>query len=231
MTATCDAYLQGFAVRITKLDTCGVPVGGACGMVVSEGFIKVEIESDEADGEEIEQTLANGTRCYYRKTKKQLNGYKVNIEFCAVDPELFNLTTGVGLVLDDQASPVAQGFSVDDATYASADFALEVWTDLAPGGCPAGRRWGYMLFPWLNNGTVATPTVENGSANFIVNEALTRSGNSWGVGPYDIQTTTIGAIPSPLFSPITSTTHYLLYKVNTAPPIGVCGCQTLVLPT
>jgi hypothetical protein len=232
MVATCDAFLQGFAVRLTRLDSCGAPVAGACSTAISEGFIKVEIEADEADGEEIEQTLANGTRCYYRKTKKQLNGYTTNIEFCDVDPELFNIATGVTLMLDDAVAPVAQGFAVDSETYATAHFALEVWTDLADGGCldPNGRKWGYMLLPWLTNGTVGTPTVENGSANFTISDALTRGGHSWGVGPYDIQTTALG-VASPLFSPITSTTHYVLYKVNTAPPTGVCGCQTLVLPT
>lgn len=232
MTATCDSFLQGFAVRLTKLSTCGAPVAGACSTAVSEGFVKVELEADEADGEEIEQTLANGTRCYYRKTAKQLNGYKVNIEFCDVDPELFNIATGVSLVLDDALSPVAQGFAVDADTYATANFALEIWTDLADGGCldASGRKWGYMLLPWLNNGTVSPPTIENGSANFTINEALTKSGNQWGVGPYYIQTSRLG-VPAGLFSPITATTHYLLYKVNTAPPTGVCGCQTLVLPT
>lgn len=232
MTATCDEFLQGFAVRLTKLDACGAVVAGSCSMAVSEGFINVELEADEADGEEIEQTLANGKRCYYRKTPKQLNGYTANIEFCNVDPELFNIATGVSLMLDDAASPVAQGFAVDAANYAQANFALEIWTDIADGGCldAGGRKWGYMLLPWLTNGTVSPPTIENGSANFTVNEALTRSGNQWGVGPYNIQTSQLG-VPSPLFSPITATTHYVLYKVNTAPPTGMCGCQTLILPT
>lgn len=232
MTSSCNSFLQGFAVRMTALDSCGAVVGGSCAMVVSEGFVKVELEADEADGEEISRTLANGKRCYYRKTPKQLNGYKANIEFCNIDPELFNIATGVSLVLDDADTPTAQGFAVDEVDYSTANFALEIWTDLEDGGCldPNGRKWGYMLLPWLNNGTVTPPTIENGSANFIINEAMTRKGNQWGVGPYNIQQTKLG-VDSPLFSPITSTTHYLLYKVNVAPPTGVCGCQELILPT
>lgn len=231
MTSSCDAYLQGFAVRLTKLDSCGGIVAGSCSTAISEGFIKVEVEPDESDGEEISQTLANGQRCYYRKTPKQLNGVKTSIEFCKVDPELFNIATGVSLMLDDAVAPVAQGFTVDSQQYASANFALELWTDLANGCTDAsGRKWGYVLLPWLFNGTVSTPTFENKSANFTIKEALTRDGNSWGVGPYNIQTSRTG-VASPLFSPLSSTAHLSVYKVNLAPPTGVCGCQTLVLPT
>lgn len=231
MTSSCDSFLQGFAVRLTRLDSCGVPVASACSTAINDGFIKIDIEPDEADGEEISQTLANGKRCYYRKTPKQLNGITTSIEFCQVDPELFNVATGVSLVLDDAVSPVAQGFAIDSATYASANFALEIWTDLANGcASTSGRKWGYLLMPWLFNGTVSTPTIENGAANFTVKEAMTRDGNAWGVGPYKIQTSRTG-VASPLFSPISSTTHLQAYKVNMAPPATACGCQTLVLPT
>lgn len=231
MSSACDSFLQGFAVRLTRLDSCGAIVEGSCSTAISEGFIKVEIEPDEADGEEISQTLANGKRCYYRKTAKQLNGMTTSIEFCNVDPELFNIATGVTLLLDDEVSPKAQGFAIDSATYATGNFALEVWTDLVNGCTDTDdRRWGYLLLPWLYNGTVGTPTIENGSANFTIKEAMTRDGNQWGVGPYDIQLTS-GSVASPLYSPITSTTHYLALRVNTAPPTAACGCQSLVIPT
>ena len=227
----CVSFLQGFAMRATALDTCGAPVGGASGMVVTTGFIKVEVEPDEADGEEIEQTKADGTRCYYRKTAKKLNGHKVNAEFCNVDYELFQLITGVTVLLDDAVSPEARGFAIDSATYASTHFALELWTD-TDSGCldTSGRRYGYILLPWVYNGSVGTPTIENGSANFTLTDAFTRFGNQWGVGPYDMQYSSAG-VASPLFSPISATTDFLLWQTNMAPPTEVCGYQNLVLPT
>jgi len=231
MVAACESYFQGFVVRVTRLDECGAPVAGACSTVVSDGFVKVETEPDEEDGEVLTQVKADGTRCYYRKGPKQLNGFKTNIEFCDVDPELFNIATGVTLVTDDATPPVSRGFAVDSATYAQADFALEVWTDTANSSCPTTtQRWGYILLPWLAEGTVGTPTIENGAANFTVKDAMTMDGNGWGVGPYDIQTSALG-VASPLFSPISTTTHFLLYQVNLAPPVDACGCQTLVIPT
>lgn len=227
---SCDSYLQGLVIRATRLDECGLPDYGACGTVVSEGFINIELENNETDAEEISQTLASGRRCYYVETPKLLNNVQATIELCEVDPELFEIMTGAPLVLDDAVTPEAQGFTTDSASYGVANVALELWMNLASGGCVAGdfpRRWGYYLMPWLYQGTVGKPTVENGAVNFTISEARTRDGNQWGVGPYNIQRTA-GGVLSPLFAPITSTTHDLLYKVNVAPPTATCGCTALV---
>lgn len=226
---TCDSYIQGLKVRATRLDECGAVDAGPCGYVVSKGFVSVAVSENTTDSTEISQTLADGTRCYYVETQPLLNNLTVNIEFCQVDPELFELTTGSPLVLDDAVTPAAIGFTTDEATYASAHFALEVWTALAQGTCPVGtgRRWGYYLLPWLVQGTVSKPTFENGSVNFSVMGAKTKTPNQWGVGPYNIQLDSAGN-PSPLFTPLSTTAHDLLSKVNVAPPTEVCGCQELI---
>jgi len=231
--ATCVSYLQGLVIRATKLDVCGAPVAGACSTVVSKGFISMEIEADETSGNEISPTLANGERCYYYLSPKLLNGIKVNIEFCQVDPELINLLTGSPLVVDDTSpTPQSIGFTTDSASYGVANVALELWMNVAGGGClgTAGRKWGYYLLPWLYQGTVGKPTVENDAVNFTVNEAITKDGNQWGVGPYNIQNTSLG-VPSPLFTALSTTAHDLLMPVDLAPPTPVCGCLALVLPT
>lgn len=229
----CTSYLQGLVIRATKLDACGAPVAGLCSTITSKGFISIELETDEASGNEIAPTLADGTRCYYHLSPKQLNGIKANIEFCEVDPDLFNLLTGAPVVLDDTSpTPQSIGFVTDSASYGVANVALELWTNIAGGGCAdtTGRRWGYYLMPWLHQGTVSKPTIENDAINFTVSEAITRDGNQWGVGPYNIQLDNAG-VASPLFSALASTVHDLLMPVNLAPPTPICGCQALVLPT
>jgi hypothetical protein len=233
MTATCDSYLQGIRLRATKLDACGAPVAGAGGYVVTKGFISVEIEDDVAKGQEIGPMLADGTRCYYRITTPQLNGVKVNIEFCEVDPELFNLLTGCPLITDDAVTPNTIGFTTDDQTYATGNVALELWTNLNTGSCPVGtlnRRWGYYLLPWLTNGMVGKPKIENDAVNFNLSDGITRSGNQWGYGPHYIQRDSAGNAAR-LFTPLSTTAHDLISKVNLAPPDPVCGTQTLVLAT
>lgn len=230
---SCVSYLQGLVIRATKLDSCGALVAGACSTIVSKGFISLELEADETSGNEISPTLADGSRCYYHTTPKQLNGIKVNIEFCSVDPELINLLTGSPIITDDATpTPESIGFTTDSANYGVANVAIELWMNLAGGGCSdaSGRKWGYYLLPWLHQGTVGKPTVENDAVNFTVQEAMTRDGNQWGVGPYNIQLDNASA-PSPLFTSLSSTAHDLLMTVNTAPPTPVCGCQELVIPT
>lgn len=230
--ATCVSYLQGLAIRATKLDSCGAPVAGSCSTVTSKGFISVELEADEGGGDEIAPTLADGTRCYYHKTPKLLNNVTATIEFCQVDPELINLLTGAPLVLDDSTPAVSVGFTTDSAAYGLANVALELWTNLNGADCSSavGRRWGYYLLPWLTQGTVGKPTIENDAANFTLSEAITRDGNQWGVGPYNIQLDNTST-PSPLFTALSSTAHDLLMTVNLAPPTVVCGCQELIIPT
>ncbi len=229
MTASCDSHYQGLVVRLTRLDECGAVVSGACGYAVSKGFVSVSLEKDEEEGEAISPTLANGERCYYKRSKKRLNGYKAGIEFCEVDPELFEIATGVTLVTDDAVAPVTHGFAVNSDSYADANFALELWTNLDV-ACTVGgttRRWGYLLLPWLQGGSF-TPadTIENGAVNFSIEDAMTMDGNQWGIGPYDIQLDK-NSDPSPLYTPLAPNDHYLQWKTNIAPPTPTCGCQTL----
>lgn len=229
MTATCDSLIQGTRIRATRLDECGAVVEGECAYVVSKGFVSVALSNNETNPTEISQVLADGTRCYYRQTRKLLNNVQATIEMCEVDPELFELMTGAPLVMDDE--DVAHGFTSDSESYGIANVALEVWLNLARPNCGAnGRRWGYYLMPWLINGVVGKPTIENGAVNFTINEAVTSEGNQWGVGPYDIQLDSSGDA-SPLFTAISDSTHDLLYKVNVAPPEPSCGCQELIIPS
>lgn len=230
MPATCDSFLQGIRIRATRLDECGEPVAGACGFVVSAGFINVALTENVTNPTEISQVRADGTRCYYLETPVLLNNIQAELEFCEVDPELFELMTGAPLMLDDADPPVAHGFTTDQDSYAVANVALEVWMNLAgASGCgdATGRRWGYYLLPWLYQARVGKPTIENGAINFSITEAKTHSGTPWGVGPYNIQLDNAGA-EAPLFEPLPTTTHDVLYKVNLAPPAASCGCQELV---
>lgn len=232
MSALCANFIQGLVMRATKLNTCGAPVGGASGQVVSKGFVSVELKLDEDKGSAIAPVLADGTRLYYYTTPKNLNKITVSAEFCQVDPDLFNLITGAPLVLDDAVSPKSIGFTTDSASYATANFALEIWTNLSDGGCTQanGRKWGYYLLPWVALGSVDRPKIENNALNFGLADAITKSGNAWGTGPYNIQLSKTG-VASPLFSPLSTTAHDLLMTTNLTPPTPVCGYQSVTLPT
>lgn len=230
MASICHNPIQGTRMRLTRIDECGIPVEGACSTVVSAGFISVAMTDNIEPPDEFKVKNAAGDYCFPPiRSRPLLNWIETAIQFCQVDPELFELATGSPLVLD--AAGDAVGFGTDDDTYATGRFALEVWTNLAGNtACDAnGQRYGYLLLPFVKEGTWGDLTIENGPISFTIN-TVTQSGNGWGSGPYDVVLNEDGD-PSPLLSaiPTQRQRHYQLTQV--APPDASCGCQPLVIPS
>lgn len=231
MPSLCHSPIQGTRMRVTRLDDCCGPVEGECSTVVSSGFVSVAMTDNIEPPDEFKQKNAAGDYCYPPlRSRPLLNWIEVEITFCQVDPELFEIVTGSPLVLDDAADPNAIGFGTDDDTYATGRFALEVWTNLAgPTACADGQRYGYLLLPCMKEGTFGDLTIENGTINFTVN-VVTQSGNDWGVGPYDVILDSAG-LPSPLLSAIPTQRQRQWMTTELAPPAASCGCQPLVIPS
>lgn len=228
----CPTLIQGTRLRATLVDECGAPIGGACNQIVTDGYISVALTPNIESPDEFKQKNAGGVFCLNQRSKPELNWYEVVINLCQVMPELINFLTGLPLVYDDAVTPNAVGFGVDSDAYATASFALELWTKIGRGrGAPAcgagGTRYGYLLLPWVIEGTIGDNTVENGPLNWTIN-TITSEGNDWGVGPYDVLLDRNGD-PSPLLEAIPSTRHEHVQFVNLAPPDAVCGCQELVI--
>lgn len=231
MTSVCYTPWKIPRVRVTKLNSCGVPVTG-CSTVVSDGIISVEMTKEYEDREEFFVKNGDGTFCVRETNPPILKWINLTLTFCNVDPELVNIMAAEPLVLDDAVSPSATGYSTDETSAGAANFALEGWTRLSNNGtvpCTGGTEFGYTLFPWIVEGTVGDLTYENGVANFILN-ARTRSQSLWGLGPYfvDYSDTPAGSLtPIRLLTPITSTQHARMFLTRLAPPTAACGCTTL----
>lgn len=227
----CHTLIQGNMLRATRIDGCGAPVGGANAQVVTDGFISVAMKDNVENGEEFKVKLANGQFCVNQRSRPQLNWIEVTVTVCQVAPELFELLSGSALIYDDAPTPNAVGIGTDGSTYASASFALELWTNIGRSkgaACTsAAVRYGYLLLPWLVEGTIGDVTVENGPVSFTLG-TITSTGNDWGVGPYDVVVDRFGD-PSPLLDPIPHDRHRLLQFTDQAPPASVCGYQSLVL--
>lgn len=231
MASDCFSLVQGKRMRVTRLDSCGAPVEGECSTVVSSGMISVAMTDNIEPPDEFKQKNAEGLYCYPPiRSRPLLNWIELSIQFCRVDPELFEIVTGSPLVLDDSDDPVAIGIGTDDDTYATGRFGLEVWTNLGGAeACEDGERFGYLLLPFVVEGTYGDLTIENGPINFTVN-TVTKSGNQWGVGPYDVVLDRDGN-PSPLLSAIPTNRQRQLMLTRLAPPDASCGCQPLVIPS
>jgi hypothetical protein len=84
-TSTCATPIKGTHLRIVALDTCGVPVTGASGLVaVSRGFISVAMAPDYEDGEEFFERNASGQACVNQKDDPTLKRLGLTIDWCEV---------------------------------------------------------------------------------------------------------------------------------------------------
>lgn len=231
MTSVCYTPWKIPRVRVTQLNSCGLPITG-CSTVVSDGIISVEMTKEYEDREEFFVKNGDGVFCVRETNPPILKWINLVLTFCNVDPELVNIMSAEPLYMDDAASPVAIGYSTTEGSAANANFALEGWTRLANNGgvpCTGGVEYGYTLFPWVVEGTIGDVTYENGAANFVLN-ARTKSGGAWGLGPYfvDYSDNPAGSTtPVRLLTPITSTQHHRMFITRLAPPTATCGCTTL----
>lgn len=229
----CLPLVKGRRIRVTRLDGCGRPVYGEDSKVVSKGFISVAFTANTIETDEINQTNASGEPCIYEPSETSLVGYGVEITFCRVDPDLLALITGQNVVLAADGETVI-GFDVDTKiSLANSNFALELWTGSPTGDACASEgsegQFGYILLAFLRGGILGDFTVENAAVTFTVTGANTREGNAWGVGPYNV-TTGVGGVPSPMATPITTSTALRTILVDLAPPEEECGARPLLDP-
>jgi len=230
MTTVCYTPWKVPRVRVTQLNSCGVPVTG-CSTVVSDGIISIAMTKEYEARQEFFVKNGDGVFCVRETNPPVLKWINLVLTFCNVDPEMVNIMSAEPLVLNDAVSPVSTGYSVEEGSAANVNFAFEGWTRISGAGvaCTGGQEYGYTLFPWVVEGTIGDVTYENGAANFVLN-ARTKAGGGWGTGPYmvDYSDNPAGSTTRiPLLTPIGSRQHERMFLTRLAPPTSVCGCQQL----
>ncbi len=223
--------VKGRRIRATRLDGCGRVVYGEASQAVSKGFVSVAWTANTIDTDEINQQNAAGERCIYEAAESELTGYTLTLVFCEVDPEMFSLITGQRVYLDENGDAI--GFAINtDVKLSDQGWALEVWAGApATDACDnptAQGEFGYFLAPYLRGGILSDYTIENGAVNFTITGAVTRNGNRWGVGPYDVMMN--GGVPGPLITPLEPNDHKLLIWVTVAPPEPFYGTRPVLDP-
>lgn len=242
MASVCHSVVRAPAARVTRLGPCGeLPDedSDGCDFAVTESFVDITLTKVFQDRQEALQLNANGDICVDKPKFPILRWYEVTITFCAVDPELFNIVSAEPLILNDAVAPEAVGWCTLPDSAASSNFALEFWTGTEDEGCDGDNLvYGYGLLPRIVQGVIGDVTITNGVINFTVT-GITRAGNQWGVGPYNVLINETGAnagFPGPLLSPVNTASHKCFMWTELGPPEGSCGCQDLtpeftVLPT
>jgi hypothetical protein len=232
MPTICYSPVLGKTVRVSRLDSCCrvAPPGTDCGFVVTDGFIRVSLSTETTEGTEIAPTKANGTNCYSVRTPDSFSRMTVEIEFCQVDPDLFEMMSNAEPFVDYNGDTT--GFTVGEGTLEK-KFSLEMWSGLAsneeacttPG---AEEGSGYFLLPCLQGGILGDfELVGDGESNFTITGAFTNKAIGWGVGPYDVMLDA-DDLPAPLPAPgIPTNQHFLTTTTGVAPPPSACGCQVM----
>jgi hypothetical protein len=222
----CFTPIRGKRLRVTRLDSCGNPpvAGAECGVVSTDGFISVSLSSEVEAGTEIITRKADGSLCVNERTADSFKRFTVEIQFCNVDPDLYELVTNANPYADYNAQ--VAGFTIGEGAV-DATFALELWTGLTGAGCAPGAEEasGYLLLPFVNAGVLGDLEINGEAAiEFSLTGAFTKGGNAWGVGPYPVVADT-GGEPAVLPTALDPLDHLLLMETGIAPPPAACGCQ------
>ena len=231
MTTVCFTPFKVPLVRVTQVNSCGLPVTG-CSTVTTDGIISIQMTLEYEERQEFFIKNGDGNFCVRETDPPILKWINLVGTFCDVDPDLVGIMTGNEVNYDDAETPNANGYSVDEGATATVNFGWEFWTRIANNGgvpCTGGIEFGYGIFPWVVEGTIGDITYENGAANFILN-ARTKGGSAWGTGPYfvDYSDNPAGSTTEvALLTPIRSTEHKRFFTTRLEPPDPTCGCTEL----
>jgi hypothetical protein len=225
------SLVRGRAMRATKVNACGAVVLGPTSKVESKGFISVDLTANTEAGTAISVTNANNDVCILDEPPANFTGYGVVVNFCGVDPDLFTLMTGQEMVMDG-AGTTGVGLRVNSKVdLTGVGFALEVWSVVPAGACDpdTGQAYGYVLLPFIKGGYLGDFSIANDAVNFTLAGAVTKDGNAWGVGPYNV-TKNVSNVASPLNTAMDDTDHLHLELVTVPPPTPVNGATAVGVP-
>lgn len=233
---TSFPVVKGYAMRATKVNSCGMPIAGPSNRLVTSGFISVDLTAVMRSAQDLEQDNAEGLVCVSDRTPPQRKWYTPAIELCNVDPELINLFSGWPLILDYLGNPIGY----DDQAQVDEDFgvALEIWT----GGksfddCPTptsdsifststtGLQYGYFLFggvEWeMGNIKIAA------AVSTFTLTGRTIAMPQWGLGPYNVAGTDSNGTPGRMLAPMGQINHYRVFRTPVPPPEVTRGAVPL----
>lgn len=221
----------GKRIRVTRLDTCGVPpaAGAADSNIATSGFVTVSLSAEVEDGNEIIVRNAAGQICVNERMSSNFKRFNVEIAFCGVNPALLAMVTNAETYKNEGGDNI--GVVVPEGALNKA-FALELWTGMAGQACATGadEASGYMLLPYVGAGVLGDLEIGGEDAiNFSMTGAYTKGGNGWGNGPYDVVFDDADAA-APLPNALDSMDHLLLISTGLALPPSADAPQPMPTP-
>lgn len=219
MAAICGSPIKARRARIIRANDCGVLQSGAGQMVVTDGFVSIELAPEYEDGEEFLVRNANGDLCINEQDPSSLKRVGATINWCKVDPDVIAIVAGER-VLTTGAPATGSGVAFGEGAL-TARYSLEVWQPLAgQGACDISGNplFMYWAFPNLGNSRIGNFTMENAPLTFQSVSSTKMAASQWGDGPTS---------PAYLPSALEPGEHFAFNITNVPPPeVTVCGATT-----
>ncbi|WP_255800865.1 hypothetical protein [Mycobacteroides abscessus] len=235
------AVVKGYALRVTKTDSCGKPLQGNANRIVTDGFIRVNLDPNMKEANELTQENAAGKECVSDRTPAERRWWNTELQLCGVDPDLWSLILAWTRVLDHDGNPIGvrDRKSVDDQSGVM----FEIWTGgQGDDDCPppmddsifsaaaSGKQFGYLAFAGNEFVSGAIPVGAEVS-NFTLT-GRTIAPKHWGRGPYNVAAIDSSGTPGRLLVPIydkEDDNHLLLFRTPVPPPKPTDGACELAV--
>ena len=219
--STCATPIKGTHMRIIELDACGVPITGTSGLVVvTKGFVQVNMEPQYEDGVEFFERTADGTPCVNQKDDPTLKRLNLTSQFCEVNVSAAALMISAR-ELTTGTPTTGTGFAVREGNP-DRRYSLEVWQEVAgAGACDASGQQRYIYNAWPNVGAtqLGAYMVENGRST-LETTSETRAASPLWLG-------LVGADYLPVGETIEDDEHWVWNVTTTAPPAIDCDPTVL----
>lgn len=217
----------GVKLRLTKVNSCGLPLAGPANRIVTDGFVTANFTPQMKDAADLDQNNAEGLICVTERTAPQRKRWQMALELCNVDTAVISLLTSWEQLLDYADNP--NGFQDSESVESDLGVAIEIWTGgKAATDCPpqitdnifsnpgTGKNYGYMLafgteFQ-LGNVNVGA------QVSTLTLTGITFTGPQWGKGPYNVAGTDSSGTPGRLLTPTNDDSQLLMFRTPVPPP-------------
>lgn len=217
----------GVKLRLTKVNSCGLPLAGPANRIVTDGFVTANFTPQLKDAADLDQNNAEGLICVTERTAPQRKRWQMALELCNVDTGVIALLTSWQQLLDYADNP--NGFQDSESVESDLGVAVEIWTGgKSATDCPApttddifsnpgtGKQYGYMLAFgtefMLGNVNVGA------QVSTLTLTGITFTGPQWGKGPYNVAAIDSSNTAGRLLTPTNDDSQLLMFRTPIAPP-------------
>lgn len=149
----CASAILLCALRATRLNADGSLAPGPNNVYITNNPISMTPTPNIKQGIDVQQVGGCGCVCASYKGPDALLRFDIDLELCAWEPGLLEITTGAALVVDDSDVPVAIGNSwpmnIGCNVPTQPPFALEAWAqNFLPDGSQVADPASYQRFVW-----------------------------------------------------------------------------------